>query len=113
MHIIIGIALISVILFIMLIYSESKLGKKHYNHAISLEDEKKYDEACYYYGLAVFKGFKTKISKEKIKYLWKTYGPFDLSKFMNTYEGSCKYTSCDRAGHTITVDIIKKIIENL
>ncbi len=111
MNIIIGVVLFVAILLILLVWSESKLGKKHYKQAISFEEEKKYGEACYYYGLAVFKGTKTKLSKEKIKYLWKSYGPFDFSKFLNASEEDCKCTSCNRAGHEITVKIIKEIIK--
>ena len=111
MNIIIGFVLFVTILLILLVWSESKLGRKHYKRAVSLEEEKKYDEACYYYGLAVLKWSKAKISKEKIRYLWKFHGPFDFAKFLKASAEGCKRTSCDEAGHEITVGMIKEIIE--
>ena len=113
MNILIGVVIFISGIIALIAYSENKLGNKHYNNAVVLEDEKKYDEACYFYALAIFKGVNKKISTEKIKNLWQTHGPFDFSKFLIKSDDKCACSSCDEAGHAITVDLINKIVENI
>lgn len=44
------------------------------------EDLKQYEDACYSYACVITQGSKEQMYKDKIRYLYKTYGPFTFEK---------------------------------
>lgn len=106
--------LLSVILFFLLLFFVFSIsfGDKKYKEAKSLEEQKKYKDACYLYAIAILNGsFARRECRKRIKYLWEQYGPFDyrnvleqIKKEGDTHEG------CSSAGHACTILIIEEVV---
>lgn len=54
--------------------------KLNLDNAIKHENMKEYEDACYSYACAIGRGANDQKYKDKIKYLYKSYGPFTFNK---------------------------------
>ena len=86
-----------------------------FNKGTKLEKEGKYKEACYEYGISILSGgiinqYKV---KNRIKYLWENYGPFDYDQDIKDYISIHGDTPerCSEAGHQAVISIINESIK--
>lgn len=100
----------------LIIWMQLRGHIKNFKKAEFLEKQGKYKEAIYSYATTILTGtFKKKLCASKIRELSQKYGPFqydDILKKELEEQGGETPEQCSRAGHEITVGIIKEAINN-
>jgi hypothetical protein len=96
--------MLAIAVFLML-WLKMFVGDEKYLLARKYEGEKKFREACYFYGVALYNGTGERtMAKTRIKELWSTHGPFD---YADIDEEACKLNA---QGHSETLKIIKEVV---
>ena len=95
------------------IFTNAEGVRLNLHDARKYEDLQQYEDACYSYACAIGQGARDQTCKDKIKHLYKTYGPFtfekQLERMKKEYCSCCE--SCGEGFHIGVVKDIKKIIE--
>jgi len=93
--------------------SAGKVGIRNFRDALEYEKDNKYKDACYSYAIAASQGVKVAESKERIKEIIATRGPFDFTDKLEELKTdlSCRHNSCAEGYHDGPMSIIRKIQE--
>jgi len=96
-------------LYLLALWSGRKRGRALLDQAISLEEARNYEEACFRYAIAARSGYH-ELCRSKVRALWETYGPFDFSPQLEKLraEYCCRCTSCGEGYHHLVVSDIQK-----
>jgi len=102
------------LLLLLLLPFAVVFGRRRYIKAIKLEKEGKYKEACYEYAVILLNGavINERKIRNRIKYLWEEYGPFDYGEDLKrelAKPGVDK--NCEEAGHAAVMSLIKESIK--
>jgi hypothetical protein len=97
--------LIVLVAVLLLLCFKMFVGDEKYLQARKFEREKKFREACYFYGVALYNGTgESSESKKRIRELWQYYGPFD---YADIDPEACK---ANFQGHVETLKIIMEVV---
>lgn len=95
--------------------SAGRYGLSNYRDAVEYEKDNEYKDACYSYALAASQGVNINESKERMKDLIDTHGPFDFADKLEKLktELSCQHYSCAEGYHDGPMAMIKEIQEKI
>lgn len=99
-----------VIIIPIIIYYRGKEGRRLFKEALILENEGKFESACFKYAETAREGAKNKKCLLKIRELSEKYGPFDFVNVERNNRDRFDCDSCSFAYHSEVVYFIKKTI---
>jgi len=94
----------------IVIYFTGKEGRRLFREALNLENEGKYESACFKYAETAREGAKKKKCQRRIQELNKEHGPFDFIQVERNNRDRFDCDSCSFAYHSEVVYFIKKTL---
>ena len=104
------IVLLIIIIIPLVIYFSGKEGRKLFREALNLENEGRYEAACFKYAETVREGAKKRKCLRKIQELSNEHGPFDFVKVERSNRDRFDCDSCSFAYHSEVTYFIKKTL---
>ncbi len=90
---------------LLMLWFKIFVGDEKYLQARQFDRDRKFREACYFYGVALYNGTGAREeSRRRIKELWRAHGPFD---YADIDQEACKVSS---QGHSETLKIIMELV---
>ena len=104
------IVILAIIIVPLVIYFTGKEGRKLFREAANLENEGKFEAACYKYAETAREGSRKKKCLAKIQALNNEQGPFDFVRVERSNRDKFDCDSCSFAYHSEVLYFIKKTI---